>query len=256
MSAIIDSHVHLDFAEFDADRKCVLRRARRAGVEACVVPGVTRASWPRTQGVCQQHEGCFPAFGLHPYFLDEHQPGHIDDLRQWLDHGDTIAVGECGLDFYLKHLDREHQIELFTAQMKLARDFDLPVIIHSRKSVDMVTRVIRQTGVNKGVMHSFNGSLQQAQILMALGFSFGFGGPVTYPRANRLRALVKALPLESLLLETDAPDQPLSGHQGQRNEPARLEHVLAAVAELRGESREEIARVTRENTLRLFRLRL
>ena len=256
MPAIIDSHVHLDFTEFDSDRNCVVRRARRNGVEAFVIPGVTRATWPRTRGVCESLDGCFAAWGLHPYFLDQHQPAHLDDLRRWLDRGDAVAVGECGLDFYLKELNPARQTEIFIAQLKLAREFDLPVIIHSRKSVDEVTKQIRQAGVRKGVMHSFNGSLQQAQKLVELGFSFGFGGPVTYPRANKLRTLVKSLPLESLLLETDAPDQPLRGHQGQRNEPARLVDILDAVAELKGQSREQIARVTRQNTIQLFSLPL
>lgn len=255
MPPLIDSHVHLDFAAFDDDRNCTVRRAIRAGIEAFVVPAVTRQTWPRTAGFCEQRADCFPAFGLHPYFLEEHQASDLDDLRRWLERGDAVAVGECGLDYYIKDLDRQKQRDLFTAQLNIARDFDLPVIIHSRKSVDDVIKLIKQSGIRKGVMHSFNGSIQQADILIERGFKLGFGGPITYPRAKKLRTLVSALPLESLLLETDAPDQPVYGHQGERNEPARLVNILETMVDLRVESREEIIRITRENTMRLFDLK-
>ena len=156
------------------------------------------------------------------------------------------------MDFFIDGLDPEQQRFYFIEQLKLAREFELPVVIHARRAVDEVIASIRKVGVRNGVIHSYPGSEEQARQLFNLGFSLGIGGPVTYDRAQRLRRLVKAMPIEFLLLETDSPDQPNADYRGQRNEPARIVDVLAIVAELRGESEEVIARVTTKNAERMF----
>ena len=251
---LIDSHCHLDAPEFDRDRADVIARACRAGVHAQVVPAVTAGDWPKLREVCRAGEGLHPAYGLHPVFLDAHRSAHLDALHGWLERERPVAVGECGLDYYIEGLDRETQQAYFDGQLRLAREFDLPVIVHARRAVDAVIASLRRVGGLRGVVHSWSGSEEQARQLWKLGFLLGVGGPVTYERARRLRRLVATMPLEHLLLETDAPDQPDSEIRGQRNEPARLACVLDAVAQLRGEPPAEIARATSDNARRLFAL--
>ena len=251
---LVDSHCHLDAGEFDADRQAVIDRARAAGVNAQVVPAVDAASWPKLREVCAASAGLFPAYGLHPMFLARHRPAHLDTLRQWLETESPVAVGECGLDYFVEDLDHDEQQRYFDGQLRLAREFDLPVIVHARRAVDAVIAAIRHVGGLRGVVHSYSGSEEQARQLWQLDFRLGLGGPITYERAQRLRRLVASMPLDYLLLETDAPDQPDSRHRGQRNEPARLATVCDTVAELRGIDAAEVARATSRNARELFAL--
>lgn len=251
---LVDSHCHLDAAAFDADRSEVIARARAAGVHTQVVPAVTAASWPTLRDTCRLADGLYPAYGLHPMFLDVHRPEHLDDLRGWIERERPCAVGECGLDFFVEGLDAELQQQYFMGQLRLAREFDLPVIVHARRAVDAVIAAIKQVGGLRGVVHSFPGSPEQAAQLDTLGFLVGLGGPLTYDRAQRLQRLVAQMPLEQLLLETDAPDQPDAGIRGERNEPARLPVILETVARLRGQAAEDIAAQTTANAKRLFGL--
>ena len=252
MSPLYDSHCHLDAAEFDADRPAVLARARDAGVARQLVPAVDRASWDAIRTLCAAEPGLRPAYGLHPMFLDRHQPYHLDELRDWLESERPAAVGECGLDFFVDGLDPDKQRLYFRRQLELARDFDLPVVLHARRAVEEVIATLREVGGQRGVVHSWSGSEEQARQLFDLGFCLGIGGPVTYDRAKRLRRTVASMPLDCLLLETDAPDQPDADWRGQRNEPARLRQVLAVVAQLRGQPAAAIAEATSANALRLF----
>ena len=178
--------------------------------------------------------------------------GSLKGLRAQLEQESCVAVGEIGLDYFIEDLDRERQQHYFEAQLELAREFDLPVIVHGRRAFDAVIATLRRFMPLHGVVHSFAGSEEQAEQLYKLGFMLGIGGPVTYERAQRLRRLVAAMPIEHLLLETDSPDQPDSQWRGQRNEPVRLPVVLEAIAELRGESPETIAQATTANAERLF----
>ena len=252
MSPLYDSHCHLDAAEFDVDRPAVLARARDAGVARQLVPAVDRASWDAIRTLCAAEPGLRPAYGLHPMFLDRHQPGHLDELRDWLESERPAAVGECGLDFFVDGLDPDKQRLYFRRQLELARDFDLPVVLHARRAVEEVIATLREVGGQRGVVHSWSGSEEQARQLFELGFCLGIGGPVTYDRAKRLRRTVASMPLDCLLLETDAPDQPDANWRGQRNEPARLRQVLDVVAQLRGQPAAAIAEATSANALRLF----
>jgi TatD DNase family protein len=184
--------------------------------------------------------------------LSRHRPGHLQELRDWVERERPAAVGECGLDYFVEGLDRDLQSDYFEGQLRVAREFDLPVVVHARRAVDAVIAALRRVGGLRGVVHSFSGSEEQAAQLWKLGFLLGLGGPVTYARAKRLRRLAAGMPMEFLLLETDAPDQPDCHTQGQRNEPARVAVVLDCNAARRGEPREAIAAATTANAARLF----
>lgn len=249
---LVDSHSHFDVDAFDVDRAEVFARARAAGVIAQIVPAIDAEGWPRLREVCAADDGLHAAYGLHPIYLDAHRPEHLAMLRERLEHDDCVAVGEIGLDYYLDPLDRDQQQQYFEAQLALAREFGLPVIVHARRAVDAVIATLRRFAPVRGVVHSFAGSEEQAAQLYKLGYLLGIGGPVTYERAQRLRRLVATMPIEHLLLETDSPDQPDAHWRGQRNEPSRLPMVLDAVAGLRGEPPEAIAAATTANAERLF----
>lgn len=249
---LFDSHSHLDAPEFELDRSAVVERARSEGVRQQLLPAVEFASWNHLKDVCSQFSGLYPAYGLHPMYLGSHRPEHIPALRHWIEAEKPNAVGECGLDFFVEGLDAEQQRFYFIEQLKLAREFELPVVVHARRAVDEVIASIKKIGSLKGVIHSYSGSEEQARQLFNLGFSLGIGGPITYDRAQRLRRLVTAMPMDFLLLETDSPDQPNADYRGHRNEPARMIDVLKVVAGLRGESEAEIAVATTRNAERLF----
>jgi TatD DNase family protein len=251
--ALFDSHVHLDAAEFDADRDEVLANAVAVGVHEMLIPAVARAGWPKLHALCASRPGLYPAYGLHPCYLDQHADADVAALADWLGTQPAAAVGECGLDFFEPGLDRERQLRLLRGQLDIAHQFDLPLVLHARRAFEAVILELRRFGKPlRGVVHSFSGSIEQARELWRLGFLVGIGGPVTYERARRLRRLVAALPEECLLLETDAPDQPGSAHRGQRNEPAYLVEVLDCIATLRHTTATELAHVTTANARRLF----
>jgi TatD DNase family protein len=252
---LFDSHCHLDAAEFDRDRDAVIARAQAAGVMRQLVPAVTAAGWPKLRDICAGTAGLFPAYGLHPMFLAEHRDQHLLQLRDWIERERPLAIGECGLDFFIDGLDPAAQQRFFHGQLELAREYALPLIVHARRSVDAVIAAIKRGGSGvRGVVHSFSGSAEHARQLAQLDFMIGLGGPVTYDRANRLRKIAAGVPIEWLLLETDAPDQPDAGIRGQRNEPARLATVLQTIAELRDEDPAVIAAATTANAERLFGL--
>lgn len=251
--SLVDSHCHLDDPAFDADRDAVLARAEEAGITAIVLPAVGARYWPRLRDVAGG--ALYAAYGLHPMLLAEHRPEHLLELAHWLERERPVAVGECGLDFYVEGLDRGGQIDYFVSQLRLAREFELPVILHARRAVDEVIKYVRRYPGLTGVVHSFAGSLQQAERLFSLGFRIGLGGPLTYPRAQRLRAVGARLPLEAIVLETDAPDQPGFAHRGRRNEPAFIAEVLTVLAELRAETPEHVADATTNTAKALFGLK-
>ncbi|RRQ22920.1 TatD family hydrolase [Thiohalobacter thiocyanaticus] len=244
---LIDTHCHLDVPEFDPDREAVLRRAQAAGVTTIVNPGIHADEWPRLIELAQSSPGVHYGLGLHPVYLERHSDADLERLEQLLAETRPVAVGEIGLDFYLRDLDRERQQRLFEAQLVIARDADLPVILHVRKAHDQVLQALKRIRVRGGIAHAFNGSLQQAQQYLDLGFRFGFGGMLTFERSRKLRELAAALPLESLVLETDAPDLTVAAHQGERNSPEYLPDCLAALAGVRGIAPEEAARATSAN---------
>lgn len=260
---LFDTHCHFDFPEFDQRRPDVLACCATAGVKAIMLPGVTEASIARLPAICQSLSGegashepgvrLYLSLGLHPYFVEQHQHSHLAAIERSLDDG-VRAIGEIGLDFWPGSTAFERQIELFEAQLDLALNAHLPVIIHSRKANDQVLKRLRQRPGLTGVIHAFSGSQQQAEQFIGQGFRLGIGGAVTYERAQRLRAIVAEVPLSALVLETDAPDMPMSGRQGAINRPDYLPQVFAQVAALREESDEQLAGALWQNSRQLFSL--
>jgi TatD DNase family protein len=251
---LFDSHCHLDDPEFDADRAQVIERARRAGVLGQLVPAIDHDTWDKTRAACAAAPGLHAAYGLHPLLLDKHRPEHLDALPGWIERERPKAIGECGLDYYVEGLDPDTQRFYFRRQLEIAREHDLPVVVHARRAFEEAIAELRRLPGLRGVVHSYAGSEEQARQLFAMGFCIGLGGPVTYERARRIRRVAQSMPLEFLLLETDAPDQPDAGRRGQRNEPAFLGTVLDCIAALRGVDPQVVAEATSANASRLFRL--
>ena len=247
----IDTHCHLDAAEFDADRDAVRQRARDAGVSLCVIPAVERANWAKVCEVAHRYGDVY-ALGIHPLYVPQAQEDDLEALDELLsaskDDPRLVAVGEIGLDYFVPALcepdQREKQWRFYTAQLQLARKHGLPVILHVRRSADMLLKGLRQTPVKSGIAHAFNGSLQQAQAFIDLGFVLGFGGAMTFERATQLRHLAATLPLSAIVLETDAPDiapqwiyrtaqQRAQGERQGRNEPGELPRIVKLLIQLR-----------------------
>lgn len=230
---LIDTHCHLDAAEFDADREAVHAAARAAGVETIVVPAVEVSAFARTRETVLRYPGCVAAYGIHPLYVMQAADDDLAALRQWLLAERPVAVGEIGLDLYVADIDPARQEHFFVEQLRLARDFDLPVLLHVRRAVDAVLKQLRRFKVRGGIAHAFNGSRQQADEFIKLGFALGFGGAMTYDGSTRIRELARHLPLEAIVLETDAPDIPPAWLNGGRNTPAELPRIAAVLAELR-----------------------
>ena len=261
----IDTHCHLDAAEFDADRDVVRQNAKTLGVEKCVIPAVMASHFDEVRLLAHRHADAY-ALGIHPLYtpqaedkdlasLDTHLHAHRDDPR-------LVAVGEIGLDGFVPEINTPEafakQTHFFEAQLQIAQRHQLPVILHVRRSADGLLKGLRQFPVAGGIAHAFNGSLQQAKLFIEMGFKLGFGGAVTYDRATKLRALATELPLSALVLETDAPDIPPhwmyttaedreKGKAQGRNSPAELPRIASDLAELRDISLEELAAATSAN---------
>ena len=252
---MIDSHCHLDAAEFDADRDAAHARALAAGVEGIVVPAVERANFGAVASLCREHAGCYPAYGIHPLFVARAEEEDLDALRAVLQRESAVAVGEIGLDNFIPDPDVAKQTYFYIEQLKIARDFELPVILHVRKSVDQILRELRKYKVRGGIAHAFNGSRQQADEFIKLGFKLGFGGAMTWQRARKIRELAANLPLDSIVLETDSPDIPPEWLDNDgRNEPAELPRIAAVLAELRGITVAAVSEQTIANTRAALRI--
>lgn len=250
---LIDTHCHLDFPEFDADRDTILEHCRKHGISKIVVPGVMQQRWSSLLQLCSNTPGLFPAFGLHPMFLDAHKPEHLKLLEEQISQCRPVAIGEIGLDFMLRDSDKTRQKYYFEAQIEIAGNAKLPVLLHVRKAHDEVIKTIKQSGVHSGIAHAFNGSIQQAEKYIELGFKLGFGGTLTYKGSKKIRALAKALPAEAIVLETDAPDMVVEAHRGERNSPEYLPMILASLAKVREVADDELAQQTSDNARTIFR---
>lgn len=251
---LIDTHCHLDAREFDADRPAVLARLRAAGLASVILPAVEVDNFEVVRRMAADERGFAYALGIHPLYVDRAGEDAIEQLRQALeryrDDPALVAVGEIGLDHFVPGLDRDKQDRLFQAQLQLAARFSLPVILHVRRAQDAVLKHLRRHRVLGGIAHAFNGSFQQAQTFVSLGFVLGFGGAMTFSRARRIRALASGLPLSALVLETDSPDiSPAWRHPG-RNEPGELPRIAETLAELRGASVDDIVVQSAANAVR------
>ena len=254
---LIDSHCHLDAAPFDADRDDVVAAARAVGVRQLLIPAVDRASFARVGACCARYAGCHPAYGIHPVFAADAEDSDLQVLEDCLTGTvqptpAAVAIGEIGLDWYFESTDFSRQERFFVEQLKIARKFDLPVLVHSRRAVDAVLKHLRRIRVRGGIAHAFNGSAQQAAEFIKLGFKLGFGGALTFPGSTRIRHLATTLPLEAIVLETDAPDIPPVWLNGSRNTPASLKAINDMLSELRGMTSETLAEATTHNMATLL----
>jgi TatD DNase family protein len=249
--SLIDTHCHLDAPEFDAGRDHVVADARRQGVTRIVVPAIAAGNFAATLAM-RDAFGCLIAFGLHPMYCRQHLDDHLALLEQAIIAHRPVAVGEIGLDGWEADRDLHRQEALFIEQLKLAKKHGLPVLLHVRKAQDRVLRALRQVRVVGGIAHAFNGSEQQAQAFIALGFKLGFGGAMTYQGSQRIRRLAATLPLDTLVLETDAPDIRPAWAQDIPNTPANLRRFAEELALLRNESVAAIAAATTYNAGRVL----
>jgi TatD DNase family protein len=263
----------LDLDKFDADRGEVIQRARDEGVECILIPALNLDTWPNLIKLTQYHAGIYTAFGFHPTEVDKWNNSSAKNLRLLLEMEKVVAVGEIGLDYYwVKELDQQaYQREILKQQLKLATEVNRPVIIHMREqndvwfgqaSIDLLDiltnwcRELRQQNhplaTKPGVLHSFNGNLETAQTAITLNFYIGVTGPVTYKKAEEKRQIIRQLPLERLLIETDSPFLAPVPHRGKRNEPAFVAHIADKIAEIHSTTREQIAHITASNAANLF----
>ncbi|BCX02977.1 MAG: putative metal-dependent hydrolase YabD [Candidatus Roseilinea sp.] len=253
---LFDTHCHLDVAAFDQDRDAAMARARAAGVARFLNPAYDLESSRRTMVLAQAHADVVAAVGVHPNAAADFDGAQLAELRALACAPQVVAVGEIGLDYYWQTTPRDRQAQAFIEQLALARELNLPVIVHCRDAYDDALELLREHGHGLPglVMHAFSGRMEHLRAVLDLGFYIGIGGPVTYPNAHTLRDLVRAAPLERIVIETDAPYLAPQGHRGRRNEPAYLVEVAHKVAELRRLSIRDIARITTDNGRRLFRL--
>ena len=249
---LIDSHCHLDFEVFDNDRSDVLQRARDNNISDIVIPGTEKIFWDRIKQLCKNHTQLHACYGLHPYWVSDHNKQDIEKLKEYIDSNRPVALGECGLDFRPQQADKKTQLYFFEAQLDIAESHQLPVVIHSVKATETVIQTIKKFKKLKGMMHSYSGSQEQARQLIDLNFFISVGGSVTYDGAKNIKQVVKNIPLTSLLIETDAPDQPDKKNRGKRNEPAFIVHTVKVISEIRGESTDIIAEQTTINAKKLF----
>ena len=259
----IDTHCHLDASDFDPDRDAVVERAREAGVAMQVLPAVSVGNFDSVRELAHAH-GLAYALGIHPLCVAASAEADLEQLREALARHAAdprlVAVGEIGLDHFMPGLDLARNEQFYAAQLRLAREAQRPVIVHVRRSADALLKHLRRIEVPGGIVHAFNGSLQQAQTFVAMGFKLGFGGAMTYERALQIRRLAAELPAEAIVLETDAPDIPPhwlyrtaaereGGASSGRNEPAEVPRIAATLAELRGVTLAETAQLSVDNAV-------
>lgn len=254
MAALIDTHAHLDFPQFKEDLDRVLEKAGQAGVKTIINVGTDEKSSRRALALSRRHRCIWAAVGIHPHFAAQVSPRGLAELARLAEDPGVVAVGETGLDFYRNLSPPEVQAEIFRGQLRLAEDAGKPVIIHSREAHDAVLKILREEPRPrlKGVMHCFSGDLKTASAFLELGFFLSVAGPVTYPRSRALRELLREIPLERLLLETDAPYLSPQPYRGLRNEPAFIRATYERVALALEMDLDRLARLVLDNAVRLF----
>ena len=254
MTELIDSHIHLDDGRFDDDREQLIKSAQQVGISRFIVPAVTVNRFPDVLKLAKEHALISYTLGLHPYFINQHNAADLEFLAQSLQGSGAVGVGECGLDYYLKDLDRDKQKLFFEAQVVLAKHFDLPLVLHVRGAVDAVFQILQKHDYFNAVMHSFNGSIKQAEQMIDQGIYLGFGPAVCNPKAHKLKQLIEFVPIEHMMLETDAPDQPFFDRFGKRNLPIDLVRVNEEIAKIKDIDAAVLARQTTINTKLFFNL--
>lgn len=251
---LFDTHTHLDFPKFDGDRNFILSTMREKQVWAINV-GVDLPSSEASLKLSQENPHIFPACGIHPHEAKSVTPAALAKLKELLRAG-AVAVGECGLDFYRNLSPKEAQVEAFRAQLRLAKELDLPVILHERAAWSEFLAILREEGPVRGVVHAFSGDLVRAQEALSLGLYLGIGGPLTYPKNEALRQALRKIPLSRIVLETDSPYLPPQNFRGQRNDPLKVRYVAETLAIISGRPIDEVAEITFLNACKLFGLEL
>ena len=252
---MIDAHIHLDDSRFDDDREALIKQAQDAGVQKFIVPAVGVNGFEKLKKLSEENKAIIPAYGLHPYFLNQHQKSDIQRLDDWLQTNDCYAVGECGLDYFVKDLEQDLQQYYFDAQIELAKKYNLPLILHARNAVDAVYNSLKNADYFNAMIHSYNGSIEQTKKLLEHGIKFSFGGVLCNPKATKIHELVKFCPSESIMLETDAPDQNLYPDFKLRNLPVNLLKIAQCYAELKGKTLQQVEDETTEVTQTFFQLK-
>lgn len=253
---LVDTHCHLDAAEFDADRDLVVERAGAGGVARIVVPAVGAFNFETVRELAGRHASVRYALGIHPLFVDRAADGDLELLRvavgSAMSDPHFVGIGEIGLDHFVPGLDRARQEHFLVAQLRLAREFDLPVILHVRRAQDAVLKQLRRLRPRGGIAHAFNGSVQQGSAFLGLGVVLGFGGAMTFTRALQIRRLAVAFPPEAYVLETDAPDIAPTWVAPGRNAPGELPAIEQVFAGLRGDAPEAVRAATGANARRVL----
>jgi TatD DNase family protein len=258
---LLDTHCHLDALEFESDRNAVIERALQSQVKAIIIPAVEQANFERVRVLAHRFTQGFYALGIHPMYVRNANEQHLVQLHQELsiyrNDPKLVAIGEIGLDFFVPEIsqgpERLKQEHFYSAQLDLAREFDLPVILHVRRSQDVLLKYLRRRAVRGGIAHAFNGSLQQANQFIEQGFALGFGGAMTYARALQIRRLACQLPLSAIVLETDSPDIPPAWlTHARRNEPFQVAGIAQTLAALRGVSQKFVEEQTASTAQRVL----
>ncbi|NOT14106.1 MAG: TatD family hydrolase [Methylotenera sp.] len=245
---LIDTHCHLDAEEFDADRELIAKVALQQGVVGIVIPAVARSNFDAVIALSNQYKHCVYALGIHPMYVDNATEADLATLQTYVQTHQPVAIGEIGLDYFVSKHNIQLQHHYFSEQLNIAKQHQLPVILHVRHAIDDVLKHLRRTSVVGGIAHAFNGSFQQAEQFIAMGFKLGFGGAMTYRRALHIRALAKQLPLDAIVLETDAPDIPPEwlGRHG-RNTPLELSKIAQVLADLKQVNVSQVLDITSAN---------
>ena len=244
----IDTHCHLDFELFDSERLAMLAKAAEQGIENIVIPGVVARHWQRIRDLNGSYPQLLPAYGLHPCFDRDHEESHLEQLDHWLADQRPVAVGEIGLDFFIDDYNEARQLHWFREQVRLATQHKLPILVHCRKAHDQCLKVIRELHFTEGgFMHAFSGSKQQAERCLEFGFKLGIGGAATYERSTKLHRIIKKLPLDSFVMETDAPDIPPCFARDEPNSPLNIPRIAELICERTGRDLQELAHITTRN---------
>lgn len=263
MALCLDTHCHLDAHEFAVDLDAVIEKAAQVGVDGVLIPAVKAHDFDAVARLANRASTHMPAtcytLGIHPIYTPQAQKSDLDILRSSVIAAMAdprfVGIGEIGLDYFLPDLDAHQQAFFFEAQLDLAEEFHLPVILHVRRSQDAILKALRRRKISGGIAHAFNGSFQQAQQFIQLNFVMGFGGAMTFPRALQIRRLATELPIEHIVLETDAPDIPpawLASQLSRRNEPGELPQISSVLAELRSGLVTQTQSMCAQNALRII----
>ena len=251
---MIDAHIHIDDKRFDNDREEIIKHAQNIGIQQFISPAVSVSGFEKLKSLSKQFTCIVPSYGLHPYFIQQHKPDDIKFLDVWLSAKKSCAVGECGLDYFLKELDKKKQQYYFDAQIELAKKHQLPIILHARGAVDSVFQGLKNANYYNAMIHSYNGSIEQTKQLLDKGIKFSFGGAICNPKAQKLHKLVKYCPIDSIMFETDAPDQNLYPDFKSRNEPKNLSIIIEMYAQISNQDLEFVKVKSLSNTKQFFKL--